>query len=56
MKTRMNHNIRRIAFGLAVLSPLNAQLSTARAQGTAFTYQGQLRNGTNAANGSYSFA
>jgi len=38
---------------LAILSTLNYQLSTARAQGTAFTYQGRLNNGANAANGIY---
>jgi microcystin-dependent protein len=39
---------------LLALSTLNSQLSTARAQGTtAFTYQGRLNTGTNAANGSY---
>src|SRR5260370_4860226 len=38
---------------LALFSALNAQLSTARAQGTAFTYQGRLNDGTNAANGLY---
>jgi Chaperone of endosialidase len=31
------------------------QLSTAFAQGTAFTYQGRLYDGTNAANGTYDF-
>ena len=38
---------------LALLSTLNSRLSTALAQGTAFTYQGRLLNGTSAANGSY---
>ena len=38
---------------LAILSTLNYQLSTAHAQGTAFTYQGRLNNGANAANGIY---
>jgi hypothetical protein len=38
---------------LAFLSTLNHPPSTAHAQSTAFTYQGQLNNGTNAANGSY---
>jgi hypothetical protein len=43
-----------VVLALLALSTLNAQLSTAHAQGTtAFTYQGQLRdNGTNA-NGAY---
>jgi microcystin-dependent protein len=39
---------------LLALATLSPQLSTAFAQGTtAFTYQGQLTTGTNAANGSY---
>src|SRR5712675_2272996 len=38
---------------LTILSTLNAQLSTAHAQGTAFTYQGRLTSGTNTADGSY---
>src|ERR1035438_1990629 len=38
---------------LAMLSALNSQLSTASAQGTAFTYQGQLQNNGSPANGSY---
>src|SRR5437762_2316356 len=36
-----------------VLSTLNSQLSTAFAQGTAFTYQGRLNDGANLANGNY---
>ena len=38
---------------LLALATFNLQPSTARAQGTAFTYQGQLNSGTNPANGSY---
>lgn len=38
---------------LALLSTLNSQLSTSYAQGTAFTYQGRLSDGTDAANGIY---
>jgi hypothetical protein len=38
---------------LMLLSTFNPQLSTAFAQGTAFTYQGRLNDGTNPANGSY---
>ena len=38
---------------LVLLSILNAQVSTAFAQGTAFTYQGRLNNGTNPATGSF---
>jgi hypothetical protein len=37
----------------ALLSTLNSQLSTASAQGTAFTYQGQLDAAGTPANGSY---
>src|ERR1017187_6420478 len=37
---------------LAVLT-LNSQLSTAFAQGTAFTYQGQLQNNGSPASGTY---
>jgi Chaperone of endosialidase len=36
-----------------LLIALNSQLSNARAQGTAFTYQGRLNMGTNVATGSY---
>jgi hypothetical protein len=38
---------------LTLLFALNSQLSTVRAQGTAFTYQGQLQNNGSPANGSY---
>jgi hypothetical protein len=38
---------------LALLSTLNAQLSTLRAQGTAFTYQGLLQANGSAANDNY---
>ena len=40
-------------WALPLLWSLLSQLSTALAQGTAFTYQGQLDDGTNAANGAY---
>jgi hypothetical protein len=40
-------------WALPLLCTLPFQLSTAFAQGTAFTYQGQLDDGTNAANGAY---
>jgi len=36
-----------------LLSTVNFQTSNALAQGTAFTYQGRLNNGTNVASGSY---
>src|SRR5690348_8563897 len=42
-----------IALALLVLTSLNAHLSTARAQGTAFTYQGRLNDGGQPANGIY---
>jgi hypothetical protein len=38
---------------LALLATFNSQLSTAHAQGTAFTYQGRLSDGTNPATGNY---
>ena len=38
---------------LALLLMLRTPLSTAQAQGTAFSYQGRLYDGTNPANGSY---
>ena len=41
---------------LPVLLTLNLQPSTAFAQGTAFSYQGKLNNGTNVANGNYDLA
>ena len=43
----------RILFAILALSALNRQLSTANAQGTAFTYQGQLQNNGSPANGTY---
>ena len=43
------------AAALLLLSTLNYQLSTASAQGTAFTYQGRLNNNSAPANGSYDF-
>jgi len=44
-----------IALALLTLSTINFQLSTLHAQGTAFTYQGRLNNGTNPATGLYDF-
>jgi formylglycine-generating enzyme required for sulfatase activity len=44
-----------ILAGIAALCALHFALSTARAQGTAFTYQGQLQSGGSAANGHYDF-
>ena len=40
----------------ALLLALNSHFSTVLAQGTAFTYQGQLQNNGSPANGSYDFA
>jgi hypothetical protein len=54
MKTKLHHLF--TALALLALSTLNAQFSTAFAQGTAFTYQGHLNSGTNPANGSYDLA
>ncbi len=51
MKTKFHHSF--IALTLLALSSLNLQLSTAFAQGTAFTYQGQLQNGGSPVAGSY---
>jgi hypothetical protein len=44
-----------VALALLALSILNTQRSTAFAQGTAFTYQGQLVSGGSPANGLYDF-
>ena len=51
MKSPMRH----IPFllGLVLLATLNPQLSTVHAQGTAFTYQGRLNDGSGPANGGY---
>jgi hypothetical protein len=38
---------------LTILAVFNSQLSTAHAQGTAFTYQGRLNEGANSAAGNY---
>ena len=43
------------AFAFVLISTFNLQLSTALAQGTAFTYQGQLTAGGGPANGLYDF-
>ena len=51
MKTKLTP-IKRAAL-LVLLSTLSPQLSTAFAQGTAFTYQGRLNEGANVANGTY---
>ena len=49
MKTKIIFN----ALALLALSTVNPQLSTAFAQGTAFTYQGQLNNSGSPAAGTY---
>ena len=53
MKTKIKHLRARAAFALAAISALNFQLSPASAQGTAFTYQGQLQNNGSPASGTY---
>lgn len=53
MKTKL-HNPNFIA-SLFLLATINYPLSTALAQGTAFTYQGQLNKGSAPANGHYDF-
>src|SRR5437868_9251399 len=50
----MKNPIRKtILASLFFLSTLNSQLSTLFAQGTGFTYQGQLKDGAASANGNY---
>ncbi|HUD83640.1 MAG TPA: hypothetical protein VMQ67_09060, partial [Candidatus Saccharimonadales bacterium] len=49
----MKTKLKCFVIALALLSALNSQLSTAFAQGTAFTYSGQLQNSGSNANGSY---
>jgi len=49
----MKTHVQNLSIALAVLSTLNSLLSTASAQGTAFTYQGQLVSGGSPANGSF---
>src|ERR1035437_3040477 len=53
MKTKRHYLC--MALALLALATLNAPLATARAQGTAFTYQGRLNDGGNAASGKYDF-
>lgn len=52
MKIKL-HCFPRLPATLALLSALITQTSTAFAQGTAFTYQGRLNNGTNPVTGLY---
>ena len=51
MKTKLHHLLLTVA--LLALATLDSQLSTAFAQGTAFTYQGRLNAGGNPATGIY---
>ncbi len=51
MKNQIKHLL--IALAWLALATLNSQHSTARAQGTAFTYQGQLQNNGSPASGTY---
>lgn len=53
MKTRVHHLFIRPGKVLCAAWVTLALLSTARAQGTAFTYQGRLNSGTNPATGIY---
>jgi hypothetical protein len=53
MKTRIPHLV--FALALLVFSSFNSQLSTAFAQGTAFSYQGRLNVNASPANGLYDF-
>jgi hypothetical protein len=50
MKTKLTLNVATVLLSLLTLM---AQLSTAHAQGTAFTYQGRLNDGASPANGIY---
>ena len=53
MKMKFCHSLTVLAwFALSILNP---QLSTLHAQGTAFTYQGQLQNSGSPVNGLYDF-
>lgn len=49
MKTKISH----IFNALILITAFSAHVTTALAQGTAFTYQGRLYDGTNLANGNY---
>ncbi len=51
MKTRISKTP--VVLALLALAILNSELSTSLAQGTAFTYQGQLQDNGSPANGSY---
>jgi trimeric autotransporter adhesin len=49
----MKNQVKHLLIALALCSTLNLQPSTAFAQGTAFTYQGQLQNNGGLASGTY---
>jgi hypothetical protein len=49
----MKNHLRHISTALALFAAFSTQPPTARAQGTAITYQGRLYDGTNLANGNY---
>ncbi len=51
----MKHSVRTLLLGLGLLSTLDLPPSTCSAQGTAFTYQGRLNDGSAPANGIYDF-
>ena len=53
MLMKITKLLARLGLAAILLSTLNFQLSTALAQGTAFTYQGRLNDGANPAHGSY---
>src|SRR5271157_4302233 len=53
MKAKLTLIKRAALLALLALSTLNSQLSTLHAQGTAFTYQGQLQNNGSPASGTY---
>jgi len=53
MKTNLTLTFIKRAALLLLLATLNSQLSTVFAQGTAFTYQGQLQNNGSLASGTY---
>jgi hypothetical protein len=55
MKTKTHPRFLILILALLGLSNLNSALSTAQAQGTAFTYQGQLSSNGVPANGFYDF-
>ena len=49
----MKNQLKHLLIALALCSTIDLQLSTAFAQGTAFTYQGQLASGGAPASGTY---